>query len=162
MKSVLLISVIASILSIPSPVTQKTETADCQSMSRFTIDGRSLSTNRCVVQVTNEFFGGRTDALKILFTTGGATGGAGNATLVLFIDKANKVWQVNLTVVTPGNTVARTVASTPEELKAFASALTYDGKRLQLRHKGSVKESSSTLDWDVSLVSAVRGKVPDE
>ena len=36
------------------------------------------------------------------------------AALVLFLDKANKVWQANLSYVIPGTTVARTVAWKPE------------------------------------------------
>jgi hypothetical protein len=38
------------------------------------------------------------------------------ATLVLFLDNDKKVWQVNLSYVVPGSTVARTVAWRPEEL----------------------------------------------
>lgn len=55
-------------------------------------------------------------------------------------------WQVNLTVVLPGQTVGNTVASSEEELAKFASGFSFDGKRLTLRSQGSFE----TLGWAVS------------
>jgi hypothetical protein len=75
------------------------------------------------------------------------------AALVLFLDKERRVWQVNLTYVVPGSTVARTVAWKPEELRQFSN-YNFDGKRLLLKSKGSYSESGEErlrLSWDVDL-----------
>jgi len=78
------------------------------------------------------------------------------AALVLFLGKANKVWQANLSYVIPGTTVARTVAWKPEELAKYFSNCKFDGKRLVLKSKGSYSEAESgeermRLSWNVDL-----------
>ena len=78
------------------------------------------------------------------------------AALVLFLDKANKVWQANLSYVIPGTTVARTVAWKPEELKKYFSNYQFDGKRLILKSNGSYSETDSgkeklRLSWNVDF-----------
>jgi hypothetical protein len=80
----------------------------------------------------------------------------GYAALVLFLDKGNKVWQVNLSYVIPGTTVGRTVAWKPDELKKYFSNYKFDGKRLVLKSNGSHIESESgkekiKLSWSVDL-----------
>lgn len=78
------------------------------------------------------------------------------ATIVLFLDKDNKVWQANLSYVIPGTTVARTVAWKPEELKKYFSNYQFDGKRLILRSNGNYSETESgkeklRLSWTVDF-----------
>ena len=78
------------------------------------------------------------------------------ATIVLFLDKDNKVWQANLSYVIPGTTVARTVAWKPEELKKYFSNYQFDGKRLILKSNGSYSEAESgkeklRLSWNVDF-----------
>jgi len=78
------------------------------------------------------------------------------ATIVLFLDKDNKVWQANLSYVIPGTTVARTVAWKPEELKKYFSNYQFDGKRLILKSNGSYSETESgkeklRLSWNVDF-----------
>jgi hypothetical protein len=78
------------------------------------------------------------------------------AALVLFLDKNNKIWQVNLSYVVPGTTVARTVAWKPEELKKYFSNYQYDGKRLLFKSNGSYSETEAGkekiwLSWNVDF-----------
>lgn len=78
------------------------------------------------------------------------------ATLVLFLDKQNKVWQVNESYVVPGTTVARTIAWKPDDLKKYFSTVTFDGQRVVLKSKGSYSDTPSDpetirLTWDVDL-----------
>lgn len=78
------------------------------------------------------------------------------ATLVLFLDKQNKVWQVNASYVIPGTTVARTIAWKPDDLKKYFSTVTFDGKRVVLKSKGNYSDSPSDpemirLAWDIDL-----------
>lgn len=75
---------------------------------------------------------------------------------ILFLDKARKIAQVNMTYVVPGTTVARTVASTAQELAKYFSTFQFDGKRLQLKSKGAfselnAKQESLNLSWDVDI-----------
>jgi hypothetical protein len=79
---------------------------------------------------------------------------------VIFIDKDERIWQVNLTVVIPGQTVVRTVAWKPEDLQRFTAGYAYDGKRLKLTASGHLADPSSDpkpfrLGWDVDLESPV-------
>ena len=78
------------------------------------------------------------------------------ATIVLFLDKDNKLWQANLSYVIPGTTVARTVAWKPEELKKYFSNYQFDGKRLILKSNGSYSETEPgkekmRLSWNVDF-----------
>ena len=139
--------------------------------SKFSLNDTALITKSDFVLLTDEFFSGKTRALKILFSTDALTDEArtdilnndgkgirkkDHVFLVLFIDKDNKIWQVNLTFVIPGQTVVRTVAWKPEELKQFSSNYFYDGKRLKLQTKGNYKDANSekapiNLTWDVNV-----------
>ena len=130
-----------------------------------------IVTESAFVIVTNEFFQGKTDALEIQFFTKPITEAARSdilengakqleksdyAALVLFLDKERKVWQVNLTYVIPGTTVARTVAWKPEDLRKDFSNYQFDGKRLRLKSKGTYSELNSkqeemSLSWDVDF-----------
>lgn len=78
------------------------------------------------------------------------------AAFVLYIGRANKIWQANLSYVVPGATVARTAAWKSEELQKYFSDYRFDGKRLVLKSKGSYSESEKgreklRLSWDVDL-----------
>ncbi len=75
------------------------------------------------------------------------------AALVLFLDKNRQVWQVNMSYVVPGTTVARTVAWKPQDLRQFSN-YKFDGKRLLLKSKGFYSESGEEqlkLSWEVDL-----------
>jgi hypothetical protein len=135
----------------------------------------TLVTNDSLVVLTDEFFGGRMQALKILFTrerltdeerresvrtNAPALRGRDHVYLVLFLDKDRGISQANLTVVVPGQTVTRTVAWRPDELKDFSSRYAYDGKRLTLKHTGRFQDASSEqtrfrLTWDVDVDAPV-------
>jgi hypothetical protein len=77
------------------------------------------------------------------------------ATLVLFLDKQNKIWQVNLSYVVPGTTVGKTVAWKRDDIDRYFSDLQFDGKQLVLRSKGNYSESESgeamRLSWNVDI-----------
>ena len=131
-----------------------------------------LETLSAFVTYTNEFFGGRTNALKIQFFTRpiGAEAQAkllkrddrdisknGYAGLVLFLDAQDRVRQANLTYVIPGTTVVRTVASSPEELTRYISDYHFDRSRLRLKSRGTYKTAFDekdevlTLSWDTDI-----------
>jgi len=131
-----------------------------------------LETRSAFVTYTNEFFGGRTNALKIQFFTqpiGAETQAKllqrddrdisknGYAGLVLFLDAQDRVWQANLTYVIPGTTVVRTVASSPEELTRYISDYHFDRSRLRLKSRGTYKTALNekdevlTLSWHTDL-----------
>ena len=133
---------------------------------------RRLGTKSAFVTYTNEFFEGATNAFKIQFFTQPIREEArakllkgdyheisrgGYTALVLFLDEErNQIWQANLTYVVPGTTVARTVASSPEELTKYFSDFHFDHNRLQLKSQGSytapdLKEETLTLSWDMDL-----------
>jgi hypothetical protein len=131
----------------------------------------SLETKSAFATYTNEFFGGVTNALKVQFFTQSIMEEArakllrgdnqeinrgGYATLVLFLDDQNQMWQANLTYAIPGTTVARTVASSCDELTKYFFHYHFDHNRLQLKSKGSytapdLKEETLTLSWDMDL-----------
>jgi hypothetical protein len=132
----------------------------------------SLETKSAFVTYTNEFFAGKTNALKVQFFTqpigeearakllrndNHEISRSGYAALVLFVDERNQIWQANLTYVIPGTTVVRTVASNREELTKYFSDYHFDQNRLRLKSKGShntapdSKEEILTLSWNADL-----------
>lgn len=130
-----------------------------------------LKTQSAFVVLTNELFNGKTNALEIFFfdrpltaedkadienNKGQSLREKYRAVMVLFIDKDNKIWQVNATCVIPGKTVAYTVAWKPQDLKQFFSDYAFDGKTLKLKSVGQYKDVDSQknpiqLDWDVHV-----------
>jgi hypothetical protein len=132
----------------------------------FMAEGRSLHTRSAFAMLTDEFFGGRTLAIKILYTTRDITpaveadfrahgndelsGEYENAVMVLFIDKTNTVLQVNLTVVLKGRTVGYGVASNPDELKKFGN-ISFDGTHLRLRSEGMFENVTWKVDDDLPV-----------
>jgi len=138
--------------------------------SVFYLNADSVATNGAAVALTDEFFGGRTRALKILFTPEVLSAEEAlaslrpeakpkpdrHAVLVLFLDKDDRIWQVNLTVVIPGQTVARTVAWKPDELRRFSSSYSYTQQRVRLKTKGTFSEVApdrpqASLAWEVDV-----------
>jgi hypothetical protein len=131
-----------------------------------------LETKSAFVTYTNEFFAGKTNALKVEFFTQpiveetrakllrgdhSEISRGGYAALVLFLDEQKQIWQANLTYVIPGTTVVRTVASNREELTKYFSDYRFDNSRLRLKSKGSYntapgsKEEILILSWGVDL-----------
>src|SRR4029450_7718746 len=144
---------------------------DVQKSKVLKLGKSRLETESAFVTYTNEFFGGATNALKVQFFTQSIMEEArakllrgdnqeinrgGYATLVLFLDDQNQMWQANLTYAIPGTTVARTVASSCDELTKYFFHYHFDHNRLQLKSKGSytapdLKEETLTLSWDMDL-----------
>ena len=131
-----------------------------------------LETRSAFVTYTNEFFAGKTNALKVQFFTQPIVEGAqtkllkhdnrevsrgGYAALVLFLDERDQIWQANLTYVIPGTTVVRTVASSRDELTKYFSDYHFDRSRLRLKSRGTYntapdsKDDGLTLSWDTNL-----------
>ncbi len=126
-----------------------------------------IVTESAFVTLTHTLFG-NTDGLEIQFFTKPITDAARAdilengarelqrsdfAALVLFLDKNRQVWQVNMSYVVPGTTVARTVAWKPQDLRQFSN-YKFDGKRLLLKSKGFYSESGEEqlkLSWEVDL-----------
>jgi hypothetical protein len=166
--------------SAPSSVQQFQTRAlfqlDVRKSTELKLGKSSLETKSAFVIYTNEFFAGKTNALKVQFFTQPIGEEArtkllrndnreiirgGYAALVLFVDERNQIWQANLTYVIPGTTVVRTVASNREELTKYFSDYHFDQNRLRLKSKGSYntapdsKEEILTLSWDTDLVIPV-------
>ena len=131
-----------------------------------------LETTSAFVTYTNEFFAGKTNALKVQFFTQPIVKEAqtkllrddnremsrgGYAALVLFLDERDQIWQANLTYVIPGTTVVRTVASSRDELTKYFSDYHFDRSRLLLQSRGTYhtapdsKDEVLTLSWDTNL-----------
>src|SRR5881296_2129851 len=131
-----------------------------------------LETKSAFVTYTNEFFAGKTNALKVQFFTQPIVEEAqakllrhdnremsrgGYAALVLFLDERGQIWQANLTYVIPGTTVVRTVASSRDELTKYFSDYHFDRSRLRLKSRGTYntapdsKDDALTLSWDTNL-----------
>jgi hypothetical protein len=136
----------------------------------------SLAAKSAFVTYTNEFFGGKTNALKVQFFTSPITeelrskllrndnneiSKAGYAALVLFLDERKQLWQVNLTYVIPGTTVVRTVASNRDELAKYFSDYHFEQNHLRLKSKGTYntapdsKDEILTLSWETDLDTPV-------
>src|SRR5215475_722254 len=104
-----------------------------------------LETKSAFATYTNEFFAGVTNALKLQFFTQPIREEArakllrgdnreisrdGYATLVLFLDDQNQIWQANLTYVIPGTAVSRAVALSCDEVTKYFSHYHFDHNRL--------------------------------
>ena len=131
-----------------------------------------LDTKSAFVTYTNEFFAGKTNALKIQFFTkpiveetrskllrndNHEISRGGYAALVLFLDERKQIWQANLTYGTPGTTVVRTVASNREEVTKYFSDYRFEQNRLRLKSKATYNTATDsteeilTLSWDTDL-----------
>lgn len=136
----------------------------------FTLDKRTLESVDSFAVLTDEFFGGKTLALKILYSSTPISAdvrkavlqkqipsfasGSEQGFLVLFLDKENQVWQVNLSVALSGKTVAYTVAADPAELEKVLADYSFDGNHLRLKSQGSYRSEDfgevHTVTWKVA------------
>ena len=78
------------------------------------------------------------------------------ANLNLMTDAAGRVTQVNLTVVRPGKTVARTIAWKPEDLKKYFSDVAITSDRVVLKSSGTYDDAQAeseqaSLQWEVNV-----------
>jgi hypothetical protein len=132
-----------------------------------------------VVSLAHGLIPGNSDGLEVMFFTKPVTEASlpdimnndakelrksSYTALVLFLDKENKIWQVNLSYVVPGTTVARTVAWKPAELKRHFSNMRFENGRLKLKSSGSYSESEPAEDvfkisWNVDLDLPVKREV---
>lgn len=129
-------------------------TVEAHAGSMVSMNDTTVTANHPTVVLTDELFGGRSLALKVELASDRPER---RAILVLFIDKAGALWQANLTVVVPGQTVIRTIAGRPDEVRRFAAGYAYDGRRLRLRASGDLGESTPPLRmrWDLDIDEAV-------
>src|SRR5262245_7338256 len=89
---------------------------------------------------------------------------ASYAAMVLFLDKEHRVWQVNLSYVVPGTTIAKTIAWKPDELKRYFLQVCYTKTRLALTSSGSYSEDDPSQDviklsWNVDINLPVKREV---
>jgi hypothetical protein len=168
MKGLGLLVLLAAAVACPAP-------AGAASESVITLNDVTIAIHGVAVALTDELFSGKSRALLIVLTPERLTDqerlellrgdnwrrrAGQHAIIVIFIDKDERIWQVNLTVVIPGQTVVRTVAWKPEDLQRFTAGYAYDGKRLKLTASGHLADPSSDpkpfrLGWDVDLESPV-------
>jgi hypothetical protein len=178
-KTALLILALAT--SIPfSRAAEKFNQLDFQAKASFELNvdkskylkpgASKIQSQSAFVSLAHDLLPGKSDGLEVLFFTKPVTEAllpdllnndakelkkSDYAALVLFLDKQNKVSQVNLTFVVPGTTVARTVAWRPDDLKNYFSQANFNGRRLVLKSKGTYSDSDSDeslkLSWDIDL-----------
>jgi hypothetical protein len=127
---------------------------------------------------TDEFFHGRTMALKIQMFTSPIDAAArqrlvkndddhhdlsrsGLGAFVLFLDGQNRIRQVNLTYVIPGTTVVRSIATTTDEVAKWFGDYRFADGRLHLKSKGTYATGTESPDevlslaWDISVDAPV-------
>ena len=144
-------------------------TSGASTPATFTAGERSLRTTSSFAVLTDEFFGGKVRALKVLHIAKPITAEATADILendgssftsdtehvyfVLFLDDKNQISQVNFTIVLKGMTYGATVAATTEELARFASVFQFDGSHLKLASKGRFQDkdvgNGIPFTWDV-------------
>lgn len=76
--------------------------------------------------------------------------------LNLMTDATGKVTQMNMSVVIPGKTVARTIAWKPEDLRKYFSKVILKDKRVVLKSSGAYDDpqtasEQASLHWDVDI-----------
>ena len=81
---------------------------------------------------------------------------ASHAAMVFYLDKQNRVAQVNLSYVVPGTTVARTIAGTPDEVKRYFLRASFKDGRLAVKSSGAYAEADPSQDvfklsWSLDL-----------
>jgi len=144
----------------------------------LTVGKSHIDATSALVTYTDEFFGGKTNALAIQMYGAPINAAArarliknrnddrdlsqsGAAYFVLFVDKQNRITQVNLTYIVPGTTVVRTVAYTPADIAKWFPDYRYADGRLHLKSKGTYAtgpestDEQLTMGWDVDLDEAV-------
>jgi len=164
---------IAMALVAPSPSHGRFD-LDVQKSKVLTVGKSHVDAVSAFVTYTDEFFGGRTNALAIQMYASPMDAAArarllkdhkadralsrvGSVYLVLFVDTQNRITQVNLTFIIPGTTVVRTVAYTQADIAKWFSDYRYADGRLHLKTKGTYATGADSpdeqlsLDWDVEL-----------
>ena len=155
---------------------------DVQKSKVIAVGKSHIDAVSALVKYTDEFFGGRTNALMIQMY-GVPIDAAARARLikksnddrelnrlgavyfVFFVDKQNRITQVNLTYVIPGTTVVRTVAYTQPAIDKWFSDYRYADGRLHLTTKGTYVSGTEspddqlTLSWDLDLDEPVVDRV---
>jgi len=155
---------------------------DVQKSKVLTLGKSHVDATSAFVSLTDEFFGGRVNALAIQMYAASidatararlvknnrddtALNRSGAAYLVLFLDKDNRITQANLTYIIPGTTVVRTVAYLQADIAKWFSNYRYAGGRLHLESKGTyaagadTPEEQLTLAWDIELDEAVVNRI---
>jgi hypothetical protein len=155
---------------------------DVQKSKVLTVGKSHIDASSALVTYTDEFFGGKTNALAVQMygapidaaararliknrSDDRELSQAGAAYFVLFVDKQNRITQVNLTYIAPGTTVVRTVAYTQAAIAKSFSDYRYADGRLHLKSKGTYAtgpespDEQLTMGWDVDLDEAVVNRV---
>ncbi len=145
------------------------------------VDHVTHSMRSVFASLTNEFFSGEVNALRLDFydvpltkgdvadlTEGDPStlrqrsyGDYSWGAVTLFLDAGNHISQVNMSL----RGYACTVAWKKDELEQWMKRFAYDGERLTLRNKGSyrcgeaTKIKAFTLSWDVNVDAPVFDRV---
>lgn len=155
---------------------------DVRKSKVLTLGKSHIDATSAFVVLTDEFFGGRVNALEIqmygvpidaaararLLKNHRADGElihSGSAYLVFFLDKDNRITQANLTYTIPGTTVVRTVAYVESDIAKLFADYRYAEGRLRLKSKGTYVAGADSPDeqlslaWDVELDEAVVSQI---
>jgi hypothetical protein len=155
---------------------------DVQKSKVIALGKSHIDATSAFVSLTDEFFGGRVNALVIQMYGAPIDAArrarliknnrddtelnrSGGAYFVLFLDKANRITQANLTYIRPGTTVVRTVAYMDSDIAKWFSDYQYADGRLRLKSKGAYASGSDspdeqlTLAWDLELDEAVVNRI---
>jgi hypothetical protein len=155
---------------------------DVRKSTVLTLGKSHIDATSAFVSLTDEFFGGRVNALAIQMYAAPIDAAArarliknnrddtelnrlGGTYLVLFLDKDNRITQANLTYIIRGATVVRTVAYLPSDFVKWFSDYRYADGRLHLKSKGAYVSGADspdeqlTLAWDIDLEEPVVNRV---
>lgn len=155
---------------------------DVEKSKVLTVGKSHIDAAGAFVSYTDEFFGGRTNALAIQMyaapidaaararlvknrSDDRELGRSGAVYLVLFVDRQDRITQVNLTYIVPGTTVVRTVAYLQADIAKWFSDYRYADGQLHLRSKGTYSTLGQPTDeqlsiaWDVDVDEPVVNRV---
>jgi hypothetical protein len=155
---------------------------DVQKSKVLALGKSHVDATSAFVSLTDEFFGGKTNALVIQMYAAPIDAAArsrliknhkddpelsrsGGAYLVLFLDKDNRITQVNLTYFIPGTTVVRTVAYIQSDIAKSFPDYGYADGRLRLKSKGTYATGADspdeqlTLAWDLDIDEPVVNRI---
>lgn len=155
---------------------------DVQNSKVLTVGKSRIDAVSALVTYTDEFFLGRVNALAIQMyglpmdaaarnrlikkrNDDRELGRSGAVYFVFFVDKQDRITQVNLTYIIPGTTVVRTIAYTQPDIAKWFSDYRYANGRLHLKTQGTYVSGSEspddqlTLAWDLDLDEPVVNRV---
>jgi hypothetical protein len=178
----LFIFLLLTLCSSPMPIVETTgraQTADSRVTGVFDLTVTKSAvlktgTSRIVARsayarLVHALVPGNSDGLEVLFLTTPFTDAAQAdvtnndakelkkstyATMVLFLDKQQKITQVNVSYVVPGTTVGSTVAWRRDEIEKYFSDFVFDGTRLVFKSRGAHAESGDQalhLSWNLDV-----------